>query len=139
MDCPHTLFRAELCCINRGRPTTELIDTKLCFFKQLPDNSVSPPRFFLVFLSISVIDTFRICLGTDLLAVRIDLARRMSADHTIHVGRELLPSDLAKNIVVTLGVMPDQSIETSGAESSLQAAILVSTNNKLCPRRKGFT
>jgi len=60
---------------------------------------------------------------SDVRADRLEFAKKLGADHTITVDASYDSIKLAKEVVDTLGTRPDVTIECSGAEISLQAAI----------------
>ena len=49
----------------------------------------------------------------------------MGADHVIQVQKGQTPRDLAAEVVKVMGVQPNVTLETSGAQASLQTAIHV--------------
>jgi L-iditol 2-dehydrogenase len=53
------------------------------------------------------------------------MAKELGADCVLKVTTTATAEDLAKQVAEKLGVMPDISIECSGAESSIKLAILV--------------
>ena len=63
--------------------------------------------------------------STDLDAGRLDFAKKLGATSTIQVKTRDTRL-LAKQVEETLGCKPDQTIECSGAQSSISAAIYVS-------------
>lgn len=62
-------------------------------------------------------------LMTDVRGDRLEFAKQLGADHTITLDGTHDSITLAKEVVDTLGVRPDVTIECSGAEISLQTAI----------------
>ena len=62
----------------------------------------------------------------DVRSDRLEFAKTLGADYTITVDKTYDGQRLAKEVVETLGEMPDVTIECSGAEVSIQAAIRVS-------------
>jgi len=60
---------------------------------------------------------------TDVRADRLEFAKELGADHTIVVDKTYDGLRLSKEVVQALGGQPDVSIDCSGAEVSLQAAI----------------
>ncbi len=62
----------------------------------------------------------------DLSSSRLALAMKMGATHTVLVSRDERSKDVASRIIEQLGVKPEFTLETSGAQSSLQTAIYVS-------------
>ena len=57
---------------------------------------------------------------------RLKVAHEMGADYTVHVDTTDSQA-LAEKVKSTLGCQPDITIECSGAESSIQTGIYVST------------
>lgn len=61
----------------------------------------------------------------DLAENRLEVAKELGADYVLKVDPSASVEDLAKQVQEKLGVMPDISIECSGAEASIKLAILV--------------
>ncbi len=68
---------------------------------------------------------------SDLVDNRLQVAKELGADHILKVDTSATVEDLAKQVAQILGVMPDASIECSGAETSVKLAILVCISIKL--------
>ena len=66
-----------------------------------------------------------ICCGTDVSQFRLDLALKMGATHTVLVDRADSGRDIARKVCDVMGAPAQYTIECSGVESSLQAAIYV--------------
>ena len=70
-------------------------------------------------------DTECICRATDVSQFRLDLALKMGATHTVLVDRADSGRDIARKVCDVMGSPAQYTIECSGVESSLQAAIYV--------------
>jgi len=55
------------------------------------------------------------------------VAKSLGADGTVNIGNYKEPAEIAKAVESVLGEMPAVTIECSGAEASIKAAILVVT------------
>ena len=64
-------------------------------------------------------------LATDVSQFRLDLALKMGATHTVLVDRADSGQDIARKVCDVMGASAQYTIECSGMESSLQAAIYV--------------
>lgn len=60
---------------------------------------------------------------TDLFENRLQKAKELGADYILQIKRGESAQDTAKRITETLGVMPDRTIECTGAQSAIQAGI----------------
>ncbi|XP_076817847.1 sorbitol dehydrogenase-like [Clavelina lepadiformis] len=60
---------------------------------------------------------------TDLFQNRLDMAKKLGADYILKIERGKSPQDVAKQVEELLGVMPDRTIECTGAESAIQTGI----------------
>lgn len=63
----------------------------------------------------------------DLSTDRLAKAKEMGADFLLPVRKEDTPQELARKVQAMLGCMPQNTIECTGAESSMQTAIYVSS------------
>jgi L-iditol 2-dehydrogenase len=61
----------------------------------------------------------------DLVQSRLDLAKKLGADHTLLLSRDSDEKEIVKQVHQLLGKEPDKSIECSGAETSIRIAIQV--------------
>lgn len=64
-------------------------------------------------------------LCVDLFQERLTMAKELGADFQLIVKKEDGPKQLAKRVEDMLGTQPHITIECSGVESSIQAAIYV--------------
>ena len=62
----------------------------------------------------------------DLFESRLEMAKKMGADHVLKITKGDTPEDVAKIVAERLGDMPDRTIECTGAESAIQTGIYVS-------------
>ncbi|KAF4529174.1 hypothetical protein B566_EDAN016398 [Ephemera danica] len=62
-------------------------------------------------------------LITDLMPNRLELAKKMGADHTLQLNRDDDDKEIVKKIHALLGKHPDKSVDCSGAELSVRIAI----------------
>lgn len=66
----------------------------------------------------------KVCI-TDINPGRLDHARRIGADHTYHVKRDVDPKDMAVEIEKLIGDKPDITLECTGVESALRLSLNV--------------
>lgn len=75
--------------------------------------------------SASYLQHVECCLHLDITASRLEFAKQLGADFTMTIESSTEPRANACAISNLLGCHPDVTIECSGAESSLQAAVYV--------------
>ncbi|KAK6052084.1 D-xylulose reductase domain protein [Cooperia oncophora] len=66
---------------------------------------------------------------TDLSQDRLDLAKKLGAEHAICVTGKS-PAEVRKAVIEALGTEPDVALECTGAQSSIESAILVSDQER---------
>ena len=63
---------------------------------------------------------------SDIDASRLEFAKKCGATHTLLVGREDKEEDVAVRVADLIGVMPDRTVECSGAQFAVNLAVHVS-------------
>jgi L-iditol 2-dehydrogenase len=66
----------------------------------------------------------RVVIITDLVQNRLDVAKKLGADHTVLIGKNESEADLVKRVQSVAGVEPDKSIDCGGFEATNRLAMM---------------
>nr|CAH7714397.1 unnamed protein product [Callosobruchus chinensis] len=81
------------------------------------------PIGLVTLLAAKAMGASKICI-TDILDVKLELAKKLGADYTIKIDKSMSEDDIVKKVITLLGQPPHASFDASGVESCVRVALL---------------